>query len=48
MVGAAGLALAAALGDSTPLGLAAAACAIVGLAAYEDAFIRAGQSVPLS
>ena len=48
MVGAAGFALASALGDSTPLGLVAAACAVVGLAAYEDAFIRAGQSVPLS
>jgi len=30
------------------LSATAGACAIVGLAAYEDAFVRAGQSVPLS
>jgi formate-dependent nitrite reductase membrane component NrfD len=33
---------------SVALSAAAAVCAIVGLAAYEDAFVRAGQSVPLS
>jgi hypothetical protein len=32
----------------TALAAIAGATALVGLAAYEDAFVRAGQSVPLS
>lgn len=51
-----GLALPAALviaalagaGGSTTLGAAAGVAALTGLAGYEDAFVRAGQSVPLS
>ena len=34
--------------DSPALGIAAGVAAIVGIALYEDAFVRAGQSVPLS
>jgi formate-dependent nitrite reductase membrane component NrfD len=41
-------AIAAIATDNTALGLLAAVCVVVGLAAYEDAFVRAGQSVPLS
>jgi hypothetical protein len=39
-----------ALAGVAPTGLAAIAglVALAGLAAYEDAFVRAGQSVPLS
>jgi formate-dependent nitrite reductase membrane component NrfD/ferredoxin len=48
MVAAGGVALAAALADNTTIGAIAAVLALVGLAAYEDAFVRAGQSVPLS
>ena len=44
------LAIVAAAGDITSPGLlaAAGALALVGMFAYEDAFVRAGQSVPLS
>jgi hypothetical protein len=48
MVAAGGVALAAALSGNTNIGVGAAVLALVGLAAYEDAFVRAGQSVPLS
>jgi len=50
----AGIAVAAVLGvlaivaDSPAVGVAAGVAAIVGIALYEDAFVRAGQSVPLS
>ena len=49
-----GIALAAVLGviavvsDSTAVGIAAGVAALAGLGPYEDAFVRAGQSVPLS
>jgi len=48
MVAAGGVALAAALAGNTNIGVIAAVLALTGLAAYEDAFVRAGQSVPLS
>ncbi len=48
MVAAGGVALAAALAGNTNIGVIAAVLALIGLAAYEDAFVRAGQSVPLS
>ena len=48
MVAAGGVALAAALAGDTNIGVIAAVLALIGLAAYEDAFVRAGQSVPLS
>jgi len=35
-------------GTSAPLAAAAGVFALVGMFAYEDAFVRAGQSVPLS
>jgi formate-dependent nitrite reductase membrane component NrfD len=35
-------------GPAAPLGILAGLCAVVGLWAYEDAFVRAGQAVPLS
>jgi hypothetical protein len=47
-VGAGALALIAVLSGSMPVAVVAAIAAIVGLFAYEDAFVRAGQSVPLS
>jgi len=42
--------IALALNGNSPQGLGAIAsiCALVGLFSYEDAFVRAGQSVPLS
>jgi len=46
--GAGALALIAVLSGSMPIAVIAAIAAIVGLFAYEDAFVRAGQSVPLS
>ncbi|MEI2420347.1 hypothetical protein V6O07_08730, partial [Arthrospira platensis SPKY2] len=46
--GAGVLALIAVLSGSMPLAVVAAIAAIIGLFAYEDAFVRAGQSVPLS
>jgi len=48
MVGAAALALVAVRTGSTEFAVVAGVAAIAGLAAYEDAFVRAGQSVPLS
>lgn len=48
LVGAAALALVAITTESWVLDVASGVAAIVGLALYEDAFIRAGQSVPLS
>jgi formate-dependent nitrite reductase membrane component NrfD len=42
------LAIVAVVAESVPAGIAAAIAAIAGLIAYEDAFVRAGQSVPLS
>ncbi len=48
MVAAAALALVAVLTGSLALAAVAGIAAIVGLFAYEDAFVRAGQSVPLS
>lgn len=47
-LGAAGVALAAVLATNSALGVIAAVISLVGLWAYEDAFVRAGQSVPLS
>ena len=38
----------ASLATQPPLGIAAGLAAIIGIALYEDAFVRAGQSVPLS
>lgn len=34
--------------DGTAVGALAGACALIGMFAYEDSFVRAGQSVPLS
>jgi ribulose 1,5-bisphosphate synthetase/thiazole synthase len=48
MVAAGALALIAAVNGDVRLGAIAGALALAGLAAYEDAFVRAGQSVPLS
>lgn len=48
MVAAGAVALAAAITDNTVLGVVASVLVLAGLAAYEDAFVRAGQSVPLS
>ena len=48
MVAPAALGIAAAVGGSPWLTVAGGAVALVGLAAYEDGFVRAGQSVPLS
>jgi hypothetical protein len=48
MAGAGALALVGALQGNVMLGAVAGVLAIAGLAAYEDAFVRAGQSVPLS
>jgi Fe-S-cluster-containing dehydrogenase component len=48
MVVAGGLALVAALTGETTIAVAASVLAIAGIAAYKDAFVRAGQSVPLS
>ena len=48
MVAAGALALAAALTDNMGLAIAASVLVLAGLSAYEDAFVRAGQSVPLS
>jgi formate-dependent nitrite reductase membrane component NrfD len=48
MVAPAALGIAAAVGASPWLTVAGGAVALVGLAAYEDGFVRAGQSVPLS
>ena len=36
------------VGANTGIGTLAAVAALAGLAGYEDAFVRAGQSVPLS
>ncbi|CAN5512098.1 polysulfide reductase NrfD [soil metagenome] len=48
-LGAAGaLAVAAVYFDSLASGLVAGVAAVIGVAMYEDAFVRAGQSVPLS
>jgi len=48
MFGAGALALGAVLWGNTVLGALAGVLALIGLAAYEDGFVRAGQSVPLS
>jgi predicted membrane protein len=48
MIAAGVLALGAAVQGNTALAGGAAVLALAGLAAYEDAFVRAGQSVPLS
>ena len=48
MLAAGVLALCAATQGNATLGAVAAVLALAGLAAYEDAFVRAGQSVPLS
>jgi Fe-S-cluster-containing dehydrogenase component/formate-dependent nitrite reductase membrane component NrfD len=48
MAGAGAIALIAAVQGNVTLGALAGVLAIAGLAAYEDAFVRAGQSVPLS
>lgn len=48
MLAPAALGVAAAVGGSPWLTVAGGAVALVGLAAYEDGFVRAGQSVPLS
>lgn len=47
-IAAGALALAAVLTGSLALGAVAGIVALIGLFAYEDAFVRAGQSVPLS
>ncbi len=48
LVAAGGLAIVALIVGSSLLALAGGVTAIVGIALYEDAFVRAGQSVPLS